>query len=225
MSKSSDNYADAKSSYDTAVNNYNNALSTYAGNAGYKNSVTQARESANNLSAQQARGAAAQAQSAARSAGMSKAAAAAMGAQQSANAYTNAYNNNFNTQQNAAYQAGSDYTAGKSNVMSAQQNQQNYGLQADQNKWNRTWGAIGSGINALGSAASLFALSDERLKDVKDVSTSDLMDRMNSIFKKVDEKRHPASGLKIEVTKTVKSGNLPELKSYKNLIWSNKNGK
>lgn len=168
MSKSDEQYQSAKSSYDTAVQNYNDTLSKYTGNAGYKNSVSQAKETSNNLSAQQARGAAAQAQSAARSSGMSKAAAAAMGSQQAANAYQNSYANNFNNQQSSAYQAGNAAVGGANTNMQSAQNQIGISQSQDQAKWDRTWGAAGQALNAAGQiVGGVATISDERLKNYK----------------------------------------------------------
>lgn len=149
-------------------------------------------------------------QTATRNSGMSKAQAAALGSQQIANAFNDAYanayqnqmnsaNNNYtnqqnqyNNQQNVALNAGNQaVNAAQTNAQNQNtsvtnaQNQQQLEQTENQNKWNRGWGAVGSGLQSLAGIGSTIAglFSDERLKKYKDISTKMTNNNNSSLIK------------------------------------------
>lgn len=153
MSSTNNRYEDAAKKYETAVNQY-------TGNAGFQNSLQQAKQGAG-VEAVQAGN---RAQTQARSAGMSKAAAALMGANDTSNQYLNSFNN----QQNNAMNMGNANVQARNNQMSA-------GMTEGQNAYNRAWGNVGTVANmggqVVGGIAKAMTMSDERLKHYREVSS------------------------------------------------------
>jgi len=164
-------YKDAASKAD---DEYKNTASQYTGNEGYKNSVQQAKGTAQQLTQAQTQQAANAASTAARNSGMSKAQAAATGSQNVAGTYNSAYANNFNTQQQqVASQGQAAVNAAETNANNVKstygQTANMYGNAASiasgeyANEFNRNQTQISNWTLGLGT------LSDARLKDYRKI--------------------------------------------------------
>lgn len=156
--------SNSSSDYKSAFNNINNGINNYSGNAGYENSLNQAKIGAGTI----ANDIGAKAAQASRNAGLSKAQAAALG---SSSAATN-YANNLNSQQQNVMSLGNQNVANslaQANLASAEK----------QNSFNRANQNLNTITNLAGNLGStLTALSDERCKErVQD---------MNGISKYID---------------------------------------
>ena len=168
----------------------------YTGNKGYQNTITQGLQGANVLSGKAGN----EALQAARNAGMTKAQAAALGT----GAASNAFGNNFMNQQQMAAQRGMDAVSANQGLSGQYGNLVNqYGNQAGmygsqsglygnlanmaqgeaQRKYGNSAQQIGTAGNVVGNLfPMLTALSDERMKNIKDQTThiSDLASKLNS---------------------------------------------
>lgn len=157
------NYGQAKN----VLNNQKNLNAQYTGNTGYNNAINQGLQGAAVTAGQAGQ----QATQAARNAGMSKGRAANLGASQAANAY----GNNFMNQQQQAAQMGMNAVSANQGLANQYQGLANQALAEQQARRQQAANVMQTGINALGAAGSfispLFALSDERMKDIKDQTT------------------------------------------------------
>lgn len=176
-----DTSEDYKNNYGLAqgvLNNQKNINQQYTGNAGFNNAINQGLQGAAVTAGQAGQ----QATQAARNAGMTKGRAANLGASQAANAY----GNNFMNQQQMAAQQGMNAVSANQGLAGQYQNLANQALAEQQARRQQAANVMQTGINALGAAGSflspLFALSDERMKDIKDQTThiSDLASKLNS---------------------------------------------
>lgn len=156
----SSNMSSTNSRYENAAKKYDEALNRYTGMEGFKASLDMAKKGAG-VEAVQAGN---RAQTQARSAGMSKAAAALMGANDTSNQYLNSFNNQQSNAMNMNNAA-----------LNARSNQMNAGMTEGQNAYNRAWGNVGTVANMGGQVAGgvmkAMAMSDERLKHYRDVSS------------------------------------------------------
>ena len=176
-----DTSEDYKNNYGLAknvLNNQKNINQQYTGNAGYSNAINQGLQGAAVTAGQAGQ----QATQAARNAGMTKGRAANLGASQAANAY----GNNFMNQQQLAAQQGMNAVSANQGLAGQYQGLANQALAEQQARRQQAANVMQTGINALGAAGSfispLFALSDERMKQIKDQTThiSDLASKLNS---------------------------------------------
>lgn len=181
------------------LNNQQNLNRQYTGNKGYQNTLTQGLQGANILSGKAGN----EALQAARNAGMTKAQAAALGT----GAASNAFGNNFMNQQQMAAQQGMNAVSANQglsgqygNLSSGQGNQAGmYGSQSGlygnlanmaqgeaQRKYGNAANNIQTGLNTAGALGNfitnLSALSDERMKQIKDQTDhiSDLASKLNT---------------------------------------------
>lgn len=156
----SSNMSSTNSRYENAAKKYDEAVNQYTGMEGFKASLDMAKKGAG-VEAVQAGN---RAQTQARSAGMSKAAAALVGANDTSNQYLNSFNNQQSNAMNMNNAA-----------LNARSNQMNAGMTEGQNAYNRAWGNVGTVANMGGQVAGgvmkAMAMSDERLKHYRDVSS------------------------------------------------------
>lgn len=192
MDDANSKYAAASQNYENYRNKTDEAVNAYSGVAGWNLAKQQASELAQQNAANAGNIAGGQATSSALTSGVNKAKAAMLGAQTAANTVGNTYQNSFNSAQNAALSNNQNTIAANQNAQQMAQNElsnaRGWKQQQRDNAWNTAGNVAGIAGGVIQTAA---AISDERLKEAKKVSTepkSILRVTTKDVVKRIGEK-------------------------------------
>ena len=178
----SDKFNEAYDKYNkdiaAATDDYRKVFNKYAGDTGLKSATEYAQDQASQQSMRAGNQAGANANRSARTAGLNKAQAAMLAQQSASDTTGNMYQSAYDSSRNAALNNNQSTLSAKQGEYStrvsaagtplnARGQQLTAAQQEDQNAYNRSWGNVGG----VGSMVSGLLTSDERLKEVRDVSS------------------------------------------------------